>query len=170
MATSADRYSPNAISGTIKKIGSYLSIFNGNKVAAIIVWLTSTYATSILIEELRGNANATGGVLDTVVLGLWGSSFLSALALQTVLTVAESPIWQGKKPGLVASAALVIDALVNAAAVWPFMQRFGSTSIYRFLSSSVGSNGEYDHMTAIILTVFVGIILAASPEKLWSGE
>jgi hypothetical protein len=168
MATSVDRYSPNAISGTLKKIGSYADIFNWHKIAAILLWFSSAYTTSLLIEDVRGSGNSTGGILDVFVTGVWGNSFFAAMTLQVILTAGESAIWKGQKLGLVASIALIIDTLVNAAAIWPYMQRFGHSHIWVFLAEWLHVNMEYTLFTAGILTLIGGIALAAAPEKYWS--
>ena len=151
-------------------IGSWAGIISYTKLAAFIVWITSTYATSVLIDDLRGGTYAAASSVDNIVYLLWGSPFIAAIALQAVFTIAESPVWKGTKPGVVAYSALVMDTLVNAAAIYPFTRNFGASKVWYFLSDSLGVDSAYSNYTILIITLFMGIMLAAAPEKLWSGN
>lgn len=153
----------------VSKAFGYVSSISGRKVAAAVIWLTSAYATSILIEQIRGGSMVyVSNPLTSIVEFAWGSSLIAAIIGQFVLTVCEKSIWQRRNLTAVSTVALILDVLINAAAVWPFVERFDSTSVWYFISNWLGMSGGLSNFSSGILCLVVGFILAAAPEYVWS--
>jgi hypothetical protein len=150
--------------GTIfKGVGS----LGGNRIAAVLVWLTSAYMTSTLIETLRVPGQSVGGVLDFVVLNLYGSSFLAAIIIQGIITIGEQPLWRGGRWTIVSVSMMLIDTLINAGSLWPFLRNADDTLIWSYALDFFSLDPSYSTFIAGIITLFCGVVLAALPEYLW---
>lgn len=162
------------IKGMVGTANEYISIFSADKVAAVLLWLSSAYMTSQFISQLRGNSNISiTNPLDSTMVVLWGTNFVGAIVLQAILTIAERAVWKGKEVTLVSGTALAIDTFVNAASLWPFFKAFGLSNVWSFIREIVqyilpSWNVEYNLGVAGVLALIGGVALAYGPEKLWS--
>jgi len=163
----------------ISKAFGFATNIPGRKVAAAIIWLTSATCTSFFIDQLRTPSysdsifqNTSVNLLEGLVSSLWGSSLLAAILFQLVLTVCEKSIWQNRNFTMVSTVAILIDVVVNAAAVWPYVSRFDNTEVWTFLVNWLELNGSagLGSMATGILCLVVGCVLAAGPEYVWSDR
>lgn len=154
--------------------GKVLKNVPPNRAAAVMAWLFSAFTTSALIESVRNYAYGIPSVPSDSVLSWFvnlalGGYLMAAVAVQLLLTLAESPIWKGQKGTIVSWTFLIIDTLVNAAAIFPFVRVLDKTPVWYMIVTSFESDATYHPLAALVLTLFLGAVMAGAPEKLWSG-
>jgi hypothetical protein len=139
------------------------------RAVAVGLWLVSAYTTSLTIAAVRGGGwgIAPTGPLDALVGLVWGSNFTAALAFQLVLTIAESPLWRGGEQNMVSVTAVVVDTLINAAAIYPAVGRIDRTPVWAMLSDALGVGGQMGPLVSLIVAIAGGVFLAAAPERIW---
>lgn len=136
-----------------------LSSFGGritlNKGAAIVVWILGVYTTSTFIKEI--------GIAEPI-------NVLLGAAAQLLLTKGQAPLWRSgeRSPGAVA--ALVIDVLLNAGGLWPYLTNLGQTTVWAMLNDWTGSEAPPTVLSKIILVIVLSTLTAAGPEKLYEQE
>ena len=125
------------------------------KIAALTVWSFAVVTTQQFLAPLLQQRG-----LD--VLTVWGV----AVGLQLVLTIIESEFWQGER-GQVSAAAVLIDTLINAAGLFPFVGSLGATNVWAMISQATGATSDVSTAAAVSISLFLGYILAATPERVW---
>lgn len=131
------------------------------KVSAIIIWMIGVLLTfNFLLQVVIG--------LNTI------SILVLAIALQIVLTVAQSPIWMNRFPGMNISfrffsvACLCIDALINFGGVLDIISRIDQAgSVQAIAVTFFGYAGVWPMWLKGIIAAFVSFVLAGLPEYLW---
>ena len=121
------------------------------KLAAVAVWGVACITTNQFLAPL----------IDDVV-----TRWAVTIALQLVLTVVESEFWQGQR-GQVSGAAVAIDTLINAAGLYPFVGSLGATNVWTMISEATGAAADVGTIAAVVISLFLGYILAATPERVW---
>jgi len=125
---------------------------NADKVTAIIVWLIGVATTRQALIEV-GFATIPGTV--------------AALGLQWILTRVERRVWLGKV-GIAPVIALALDTLANAAGMFPYITKFGDTSIWGMLQAAFQSQTPFTTSAALGVCIGLGYAVARLPEQLWS--
>ncbi len=133
---------------------------NLNKLAAIVAWLIGCFTTALFIGKAIG--------------GAWLLAAALAFVAQGLLTLAERPlfrlIWgRGGRFTLLAMLSIGIDALLNAAGVYPFVSKLAATDLGAMLVEVFKVQPAVDPISAFVIAVVIGIVLAGAPEGLWEG-
>lgn len=136
---------------------------NYNRAAAIIAWLGGAFLTYLFY------AVAAPGLH-------WLVAFVFAALTQAVLTLAERPLWRrfarksGGKLVPLAIIVTVIDAMLNAAGVYPYMGQIAQTGVGVMLADAFQVQPTLSTRAAIGLAFVLGLILAGIPEMLWEYD
>jgi hypothetical protein len=125
------------------------------KIAALVVWGVAVITTQQFLAPLLHQRGMDG-------VTIW----LSAIGLQLVLTIVESEFWQGER-GQVSGAAVLVDTLINAAGLFPFIGGLGLTNVWAMISKVTGASTDLNAITIGVISLFLGYILAATPERVW---
>lgn len=126
---------------------------NGNRIAAIIVWLFGVLSTYLGIKVFLAGAPQ------------WLPAVVAVIA-QLVLTFGERPIWRGR-PSFAGLGALAIDVALNAGGIFPYMFRLGETPPAQMVITVFGGGRQVAPLSAMIAAIVLGFLIAALPEDLW---
>jgi hypothetical protein len=124
-----------------------------NRAVAGVVWCAGVFTTWQFCAALAPNASAYA------VVGV-------AVALQAACTALESPIWRGKG-GIINYAALLADVISNIGGLFVFLMNLDQTASYDAMRQAFSLQGEMSPLSALIIAIILGILMAASPENLW---
>jgi hypothetical protein len=122
------------------------------KIAAVLAWLGAVYTTYAAVTSLQAGTP-------------WFVALATAAVLQFILTAAERPILHGR-PDLFTGVVLAFDAVVNAGGVYPMLRNVGRTPSAQMVAD-IGVAPDVGALPAILLSLVVGLIIAAAPEALW---
>jgi len=125
------------------------------KISAVIVWafaVVTTYQFLVPILARQGYGDQ--------------ATWWAAAVIQLILTVIESEFWHGQR-GQVSGAAVVVDTLVNAAGLFPFVGGLSATNVWTMISAATGAGASINVVSVVIISLFLGYILAATPERIW---
>lgn len=125
------------------------------KLTSLTVWSFAVITTHGFLAPLL---QARG--IDAVM--IWCAAF----AIQLILTVMESEFWRGER-SQVSTAAVFVDTLINAAGLYPFIGGLGMTNVWAMISEVTGASGDVGTPAAVVISLFLGYILAATPERVW---
>jgi hypothetical protein len=141
---------------SITKGLGFLPTMNANRWTAVVIWLCGAWLTSQALGQV--------GVPDpfNIVVGL---------AVQWVLTKAESPLWRGKGWPKMAVGATIVDVAINSAGAWPYAKGIGKTDFWQMARDIMGDQkAEPTQSSMITLAVGVGAFTAAAAEYFWNLE
>ncbi len=128
---------------------------SGNRVVAVIVWLIGVATTYLGFVTMLPDLP-------------WTVALPFALACQGMLTWMERGIWRGRHITVVTMAALLIDVLLNAGGLYPYMARLGATPPARMLADAFGWGTTISPIGAIVIALIGGFLIAAAPEEYWN--
>lgn len=149
----------------LNQVTTAATSLSANKVTGIIIWLVGAWLTSQTLAQL--------GVPDPV-------NIIVGLAIQWVLTKAESPVWQKKKVPLMGVGAIVVDAAINSAGAWPYVKNIGDTDFWTMIRdiaaamSTAPANApaappiEPTIATIVAISFGCGVFTAAAAEYFWN--
>lgn len=126
-----------------------------NKGGAVVIWLLGAFTTAKFAGEL--------GVAEPI-------NYFVGLVIQFFLTKAQAPLWRAGERRATAVTALVIDAGLNAAGLWPYLINLGATSFWMMVSQWIGSDTPPNMLTRILFTIILAVLTAAGPEILYEQE
>lgn len=126
---------------------------NGNRIAAVIVWLVGVGSTYLGIKVFTAGAP-------------WWLPASAALIAQLVLTFGERGVWRGR-PSFAGLGALAIDVALNAGGIFPYMFRLGETPPAQMVITVFGGGRQVAPLSAMIAAIVLGFLIAALPEDLW---
>jgi hypothetical protein len=129
----------------------------GQRIVSIAAWGVAVWATEAFFRILAG-----GGEFR-------GETFLAAVLGQCIFTWAESPVWRGKGEWW-GFALLSIDTITNVGGLFVYMMRLDQTESWAAFNTGLGLTGGINPLAALIVSIVVGILLAATPEYLWKGK
>lgn len=121
------------------------------KFSAVLAWSLGVWTTYQVIIVITNDAS-------------WG--FPVALFLQAVFTKAESPIWKGKGEWY-NYVILCIDTVFNVGGLFIHITRLDQTASWQAFAQGLGLSGSMSDFSALVVSLFVGILVAATPEFLW---
>lgn len=133
-----------------------------SKYAAIIAWLGGVFTTYLFFHVAMPE-------MPLLV------AIAAAAIIQWTLTLAERPLWRsllkrsGGKFAGVAIVVTVVDALLNAAGVYPFTNRLAQTDLGRMLSDVFGVQAQMGTRAAFLVAFLIGLLVASLPEALWES-
>lgn len=134
-----------------------------NRVAAGVAWLGGVATTYLFVHKAAPDL-------------FWLPGIIVAATVQALLTLGERPLWRrllGRKGGKAASLALIItfvDALVNAAGIYPYVGRLAQTDLGTMLAEVLNVQPQMGPLAAFSVALFLGLIVAALPEFLWESS
>lgn len=131
----------------------HLPPMNGNRIAAVIVWLFGVVSTWLGLSVFLDGAPA------------WLPWAVAVIA-QFVLTFGESAIWRGR-PSVAGLMALAIDVALNAGGIFPYMFKLGETPPAQMVITVFGGGRQVAPVSAMIAAIVLGFLIAALPEDLW---
>jgi hypothetical protein len=123
-----------------------------NKAVASLTWLAAVYTTYLFLVALG------------VTPGAWGLT--SAVLAQGMLTWLEGPVWQ-RKFGDIGVFAVVVDTLVNAGGLWPYIRNIDQTPTWAMFQELGAAGGDMNAIVAGFLALMIGYVLAKAPETIW---
>lgn len=136
-----------------------------NRSGAIAIWLIGAYMTAGFLAQV--------GVVAPM-------NFVFGAILQMLLTKAQSPIWRPTIPPIPlrtrlrlfkgATASLVIDAVLNMAGIWPYINNLGNSTVWSMLSEMTASDNAPTVATKGILAFILAVLTAGGSEVLWEQE
>lgn len=127
---------------------------DGQKVAAGLVQIGS-YVTTWLFIRAIGFAGIEG--------------FAIALIVEFVLIAGKFNFLHGRGNG-VGAIAILIDSLLNAGGIFPYVQKFDNTPTWIMLQSALHLEGKMSNISALIIALLFGFLLSALPSWLWRNK
>lgn len=133
-----------------------------SKTAAIAAWLGGVFTTYLFFHAAMPE-------LPNLV------ALAAATLVQWTLTLAERPLWRfllKRSGGRMAGVAIVItllDALLNAAGVYPFTSRLAQTDLGRMLAEVFGVQAAMSAQPSFLVAFLIGLLVASLPEALWES-
>ncbi len=135
-----------------------------NRIAAIVAWLLGTFTTYLFIARAMPGAS-------------WFIGAALAATAQWLLTIAERPLWRflmRRRGGRMVALGLVVtlvDGLLNAGGIYPYMGRLAQTDVGLMLTEVLGVKSAMTSTSAFSLALALGLVVAGLPEYLWeAGE
>ena len=133
-----------------------------HRIAAIVAWVLGTFTTYLFFARAMPEAG-------------WFVNALLAGGVQWLLTMAERPLWRfllrRKNGRFVVLGAIVtfVDGLFNAGGLYPYMGRLAQTDVGAMVAQVLHIRQAMDPMSAFLLALAIGIVLASLPEYLWES-
>lgn len=125
-------------------------------IAAFLVWSGAVWTTGEAIKVLEPGLGAI-------------HLYLMAMATQAIMTYLESDIWAGRFR-LLSLVVLLVDILVNAGGIWPWILKIDETPVWAMLVEAGIAPAQMSIIAAISISLVAGTILAATPEQIWSAK
>lgn len=129
----------------------------GSKLVSLASWLVAVYMTEAFFRVLAGAEGFGAGTLFAALMG------------QAVFTWGESPVWRGRGRWW-NYAVLALDTVTNVGGLFVYMTRLDQTDSWAAFNDGLGLTGGINPLTALVVSIVVGVLLAATPEYLWRGE
>lgn len=133
-----------------------------NKIAAVVAWFVGCFTTWLFVNKaMEGRA--------------WFLAAVLAFVAQALLTLAERPLFQliwGRRGGRFTTLSILsvgVDMLLNAAGVYPFIGQMAKTDLGAMLVEVFHVQPTVDPISAFVIAVVLGAIVAGLPEGLWEG-
>jgi hypothetical protein len=101
--------------------------------------------------------------------GTGNTAFLLALAIEFILMMGKTLVFDGKKndADFLGWIAILLDTLLNAGGIWPMVQTLDKAPSWIMLKESMGLAGEVGKIPALIVALVLGYLLAVAPHRLW---
>lgn len=126
---------------------------DGNRVAASVAQLGSFTTTWLFI-----NALGISGV----------SGFLVAVAAEFVLFAGKNLVLGDRAHSdAVGWAAILLDTVLNAGGLWPYITKLDQTPSWAMLVQSLQLDGTLRQIPALVLALVFGFLLSVAPHRLW---
>lgn len=139
-----------AVSNRARKLGA-----SGPRGVAVLAWVVAWWTTTEFLTPITEGANWTP---------------LAALILQAIFTGSESAIWAGKGRWY-NWLMLAIDVITNIGGLYFYMTRLDKTDSWAAFQQGLSAPpGGVEPLTALIISVIAGVLLAAAPEMLWKSQ
>jgi hypothetical protein len=131
----------------------------GSKAVAALAWGIGVWTTHLFMGVLtRGDS---GNPAD------W--TLFAALIFQAIMTAGESPLWRGKGQWW-HMVVLAIDSVTNVGGVFVYITRLDQTDSWVAFNTGLGTTGGLNPLAALVVSLVVGVIIAAAPEFLWRQQ
>lgn len=128
------------------------------ELAALAMWLTGVLTTYLFLQDIVEASNLT--------------LFLLAIVMQIILTTLESFAWTTQQivAKRLGQTVFVLDSLINAAALLPYVNRFDNTNVWYTISTYSNFNVyEIDGFLSFVIAFVFGAVIAVAPEVLLSA-
>lgn len=123
----------------------------GPRLIAAMAWSVSVWTTQNFFEVMVPDA---------------GNALVVAFVVQSIFTAAESSIWKnrGRWYNFVI---LALDTITNVGGLYVYILQIDKTDSWAAFNAGLGTTGGMNPLAALILSIVVGMLLAATPEFLW---
>ena len=129
----------------------------GSKAVAVMAWCIGVWTTHLFIKILTRDP-----ITETAP--EW--TLLAAIVLQAILTAGESPIWRGRGQWW-HIIVLALDSVLNVGGFFVYVMRLDQTDSWAAFNKGLSMTGGLDPLAALIVSLVLGVLLAATPEFLW---
>jgi hypothetical protein len=123
----------------------------GGRLIAAMAWAVAVWTTQNFLEVM---------VPDS------GNALLVAFIVQAIFTVAESPLWAGRGRWY-HIVVLGIDTITNVGGIYVYILQLDKTDSWAAFNAGLGTSGGMNPLAALLISIVVGVLLAATPEFLW---
>jgi hypothetical protein len=123
----------------------------GSKVVAVMAWGVGVWTTHLFLQVMTDKADWT---------------LFAAFVLQAILTAGESPLWQGRGQWW-HIVVLAIDSITNVGGFFFYILKLDQTDSWAAFNKGLGTSGGLNPLSALIISLVVGVLVAATPEFLW---
>lgn len=133
-----------------------------SKIAATTAWIGGVFTTYLFFHAAMPE-------LPNI------AALVAAGVIQWTLTLAERPLWRAllkRSGGKMAGVAIVItliDAMLNAAGVYPFTSRLAQTDLGRMLAEVFHVQAAMSAEPSFLVAFLIGLLVASLPEALWES-
>jgi hypothetical protein len=91
-----------------------------------------------------------------------------ALAAEFLLFLGKGLLFNSRRhDGAAGWASVLIDTLLNAGGLWPYVTRVADTPTAKMIVEAFGLRGTMGHVSAFLLTLVAGYMLAVAPHRIW---
>lgn len=125
------------------------------KIAAFIAQLGSFTTTYLFIDALGINGAA---------------GFIVAISVEFLLLMGKNNILSEASDSgsdTLGLASIIIDTLLNAGGIWPFVKRLNSTASWIMIAEVAGLKPDLRLFPALIVALVLGFLLAIAPHRFW---
>jgi hypothetical protein len=136
--------------------------FAWSRIASAVAWLGGVVTTYLFFNHAMPE-------LPIVY------SAVAAALVQWTLTLAERPLWRfllkrsGGRMAAVGTVITLIDAMLNAAGIYPFTSRLAQTDLGRMLAEVFGVQAAMSAQPSFFVAFLIGLLVASLPEALWES-
>lgn len=126
----------------------------GARIIAGMAWAVAVWTTQNFFEVMVPDAS---------------NALIVAFVAQAIFTVAESSIWRnrGRWYNFVI---LGIDTITNVGGIFVYILQLDKTDSWSAFNTGLGTSGGMNPLAALLISIVVGILLAATPEFLWKQK
>lgn len=129
----------------------------GSKAVAVLAWSVGIWTTHLFLKVLT--KDPVTGVTPEWTLG-------AALIMQAIMTAGESPIWRGKGEWW-HIVVLAVDSVTNVGGFFVYITRLDQTDSWAAFNQGLGMTGGLQPLAALVVSLVLGVLVAATPEFLW---
>jgi hypothetical protein len=132
-----------------------------NRLAGAAAWLIGAYLTYLFLRTFKGDP-----------LGMIGAGGVALIA-QGLLTLAERPLWRwllrrkGGKFVLASLGVTLIDGLLNAAGLYPYIGALGGSNVVSMVTDVAQLDPTIGKSASAIIAFALGLLIAALAEFYW---
>ena len=126
----------------------------GSKAVAVLAWAVGVWTTNLFLGVLTNNADWTLG---------------ASIITQAIMTAGESPLWRGRGRWW-HIVVLGLDSITNVGGFFVYVMRLDQTDSWAAFNQGLGTTGGINPLAALVLSLVLGVLVAATPEFLWRGE
>lgn len=133
-----------------------------SKIASIAAWIGGVFTTYLFFHAAMPELPNLAALVGAGV-------------IQWTLTLAERPLWRAllkRSDGRMAGVAIVItliDAMLNAAGIYPFTSRLAQTDLGRMLAEVFHVQAAVSAEPSFLVAFLIGLLVASLPEALWES-
>jgi hypothetical protein len=125
------------------------------KVLGGVAWFGGVWTTALFLASFADLESLT-------LLGV-------AMVVQLMFTAMELSFWKGDRSSITV-AVLIADTAINAAGLWPMLQRIDQSNLWWFLIDVTGLSPVMSPVVGGGIACAIGFLLAAAPEFIWRSE
>jgi hypothetical protein len=126
----------------------------GSKAVAVMAWAVGVWTTHLFLKVMTDSADWTLG---------------AALVLQAIMTAGEGPLWRGKGQWWHVIV-LAVDSVTNVGGFFIYITKLDQTDSWAAFNAGLGTSGGLNPLAALIVSLVIGVLVAATPEFLWRQQ
>lgn len=123
----------------------------GGRLIAVMAWGVAVWTTQNFLEVMVPDPS---------------NALVVAFIVQAIFTVAESPLWANRGRWYHA-VVLALDVITNVGGIYIYILQLDKTDSWAAFNAGLGTSGGMNPLAALLISIVVGVLLAATPEFLW---